>query len=258
MEISIIINTYNASKHLREVVKSAQGFNETIICDMESTDDTVAIAKELGCKVVIFPKNNCTIVEPARNFAISQAKGPWVLVVDADEIIPPQLKEYLYQRIKQPNCPSGLYIPRKNYFMGTFMRCFYPDHLLRFFKKEGTVWPPIIHSIPLVQGDIERIPAKREELALIHLADDSVTEIIRKFNDYTDNEIERKKHKNYGVAALFHRPFVRFFKAYIIKGGIKDGKEGFIRAMLDGYYQFLMVSKIIEQRKKDNKKKQLQ
>ena len=103
MEISIIINTYNASKHLREVVKSAQGFNETIICDMESTDDTVAIAKELGCKVVIFPKNNCTIVEPARNFAISQAKGPWVLVVDADEIIPPQLKEYLYQRIKQPN-----------------------------------------------------------------------------------------------------------------------------------------------------------
>ena len=142
--------------------------------------------------------------------------------------------------------------------MGTFMRCFYPDHLLRFFKKEGTVWPPIIHSIPLVQGDIERIPAKREELALIHLADDSVTEIIRKFNDYTDNEIERKKHKNYGVAALFHRPFVRFFKAYIIKGGIKDGKEGFIRAMLDGYYQFLMVSKIIEQRKKDNKKKQLQ
>ena len=258
MEISIIINTYNASKHLREVVKSAQGFNETIICDMESTDDTVAIAKELGCKVVIFPKNNCTIVEPARNFAISQAKGPWVLVVDADEIIPPQLKEYLYQRIKQPNCPSGLYIPRKNYFMGTFMRCFYPDHLLRFFKKEGTVWPPTIHSIPLVQGDIERIPAKREELALIHLADDSVTEIIRKFNDYTDNEVERKKHKNYGVAALFHRPFVRFFKAYIIKGGIKDGKEGFIRAMLDGYYQFLMVSKIIEQRKKDSKKKQLQ
>lgn len=250
MKISVIINTYNAEKHLEQVLEAVKDFDEIIVCDMESTDSTIEIAQKYQTRIITFPKGEYNIVEPARDFAIQHASSPWVLVVDADEIVTPDLKDYLYSKIKEPNCPSGMYIPRKNYFMGRFMHCHYPDHILRFFKKEGTVWPPIIHVSPIVQGTLYHIPPRKQELAFIHLANDSVSDIVRKTNQYTLNEIEKKKNKKYSILAFLYRPFFRFFKAYILKGGIRDGKAGFIKSCLEGYYQFIMLAKIIENNSK--------
>ncbi len=244
--ISVVINTYNAERFLRQVLDTAKEFDEIVICDMESTDNTLQIAKEYNCKIVKFEKGNHHSAEPARTFAIQSASNYWVLVVDADELIPDDLRLYLYDRIKEANCPAGIYIPRKNYFMGKFMHCHYPDYLLRFFKKEGTVWPPFVHTFPIVQGRLEKIPREKQNLAFIHLANDGVKDILKKTNEYTENEIEKKKDKNYGIMHLFYRPFFRFFKAYFLKGGFKDGKAGFIKAILEGLYQVVMISKIIE------------
>lgn len=249
-QISVVINTYNAEKFLREVLDSARDFDEIVICDMESSDQTLDIAKEYGCKIVRFEKGNHHSAEPARTFAIQSASNDWVLVVDADELIPKDLRDYLYKRIQEDNCPSGIYIPRKNYFMGRFMHCHYPDYLLRFFQREGTVWPPYVHTFPTVNGRLEKIPRQYSNMAFIHLANDSIKDILKKTNEYTENEIEKKKDKHYAVLALLYRPFFRFFKAYILKGGIRDGKEGFIRACLEGHYQFIMLSKIQENKKK--------
>lgn len=247
-KISVVINTYNAEKFLNRVLDSVKDFDEIVVCDMESTDNTVAIAKEYGCKVVVFPKGDCTIVEPARNFAIQSATMKWVLVLDADELVTPELKEYLYEHISHKDASHGLWIPRKNYFMGRFMHCFYPDYILRFFIKDGAEWPSYIHSVPIIKGQINKIPAKRKELAFIHLANDNLRSRIDKTNLYTENEVEKRKHKNYGMAALIHRPFFRFFKAYILKGGIRDGKAGFICACYEAIYQFIAVTKIIEKK----------
>lgn len=247
-KISVVINTYNAEKFLKRVLDSVKDFDEIVVCDMESTDNTVAIAKEYGCKVVVFPKGDCTIVEPARNFAIQSATMKWVLVLDADELVTPELKEYLYEHISHEDAAEGLWIPRKNYFMGRFMHCFYPDYILRFFIKDGAEWPSYIHSVPIIKGQINKIPAKRKELAFIHLANDNLRSRIDKTNLYTENEVEKRKHKNYGMAALIHRPFFRFFKAYILKGGIRDGKAGFICACYEAIYQFIAVTKIIEKK----------
>lgn len=250
MKISVIINTYNAEKHLEQVLEAVKDFDEIIVCDMESTDSTIEIAQKYQTRIITFPKGEYNIVEPARDFAIQHASCPWILVVDADEIVTPDLKDYLYSKIKEPNCPSGMFIPRKNYFMGRFMHCHYPDYILRFFKKEGTVWPPIIHVSPIVQGTLYHIPPRKQELAFIHLANDSVSDIVRKTNQYTLNEIQKKKNKKYSILAFLYRPFFRFFKAYILKGGIRDGKAGFIKSCLEGYYQFIMLAKIIENNSK--------
>lgn len=245
-KISVVINTYNASCHLARVLDSVKDFDEIVICDMESTDDTLEIAGRYGCKVVTFPKGDLQICEPARQTAIEAASCKWVLVVDADELVTPQLKDYLYESIAREDAPKGLWIPRKNYFMGRFMHCFYPDYLLRFFVKEGTVWPPYIHVSPVVDGKTERIPASREDLAFVHLANDSIRSRIDKTNQYTEGEVAKKKGKHYGMMALLWRPFFRFFKAYILKGGIRDGKAGFICACYEGIYQFVAVSKMME------------
>lgn len=246
--ISVVINTYNAEQHLERVLQSVDGFDEILVCDMESTDKTIAIAQKHNCKIITFPKGDISIVEPARQFAIDAASYPWVLVVDADELITPELKKHLYSIIQKANCPDGVSIPRKNYFMGRFMHSTYPDYILRFFKKEKVQWPPIIHTSPIVKGNIHKIPRNEKDKAFIHLANDTITDIIRKNNTYSNYEVIRRSNKKYSVAHLFLRPAFRVFKAYILKSGWKDGVPGLIYALLMGIYQFTIVAKIIEKR----------
>lgn len=249
-KISVVINTYNASKFLDRVLESVKSFDEIVVCDMESKDNTLEIAKKYNCKIVTFPKGSYVSAEPARTFAIQSASYKWVLVIDADELVPPELRDFLYKTIQEKDAPQGIYLPRKNYFMGQFMHCNYPDYILRFFVKKNTTWPPFVHTLPVVEGRTEHIPQKRKDLALIHLANDSVSTIINKANLYSENEIEKKAHKNYGIKALLLRPIFRFFKSYILKRGFRDGKRGFVYAYLEAIYQIIMVSKMIEKRNK--------
>lgn len=246
-KISVVINTYNAEKQLRPVLDALKDFDEVVICDMESTDSTVSMAKEYGCKVVTFEKKDITIVEPARNFAIQSASNEWVLVVDADEIVTDALRKYLYEQIAMPNPPDGIFIPRRNYFMGQFMHALYPDYILRFFRKSKTDWPPVIHVQPIVDGTVIRAP-KDKDLAFEHLANDTVSDRLRKTDTYTEYECIKKAHKHYGLWAFLTRPTHRFFKSYILKGGFRDGLPGFIYACLEATYQVVMMAKLLERK----------
>lgn len=246
MPISVVINTYNAEQRLRQVLDSVKDFDEIVICDMESTDSTLSIAHEFNCKIVTFPKNGINICEPARNTAIQSASNKWVLVIDADEVVTPQLRDYLYRLTTDANHPDGLYLPRMNHMFGLFVKSSYPDYQLRFFLKDTVDWPPVIHSTPHVEGRVDRIPKERQELALIHLADDPETKYIAKLNTYSDNEAVRRAGKKVTLAKLIFHPFFRFFKSYFMKGGFRLGKYGFIMACNDAIYKFLVLTKMVE------------
>ena len=122
--ISVVINTYNASCHLQQVLDTVKGFDEVVVCDMESTDDTLDIAKRNGCKIVVFPRGSYQICEPARQTAIDAASCKWVLVVDADELVTPALKQYLYSLIGKEDARLRLDVARKSRFVGGFMHSF--------------------------------------------------------------------------------------------------------------------------------------
>lgn len=244
MKISVAINTYNAEKHLQTVLESVKDFDEILICDMYSTDRTIEIAQAYGCKIIYH--ENTGYVEPARAFIIQSARYPWVLVLDADEVVPVKLKAYLYDLIEKDDCPAGVRIPLKNFFMGRFMRCTYPNYILRFLKKEGTVWPPYIHSQPTVQGKVYTIPKKHKDLAFIHLANDSVKTTLNKMNQYTENETKKRKDKKYGYGSLLGESVFRFFKLYLFKGACLDGKAGLTYAALSAFYKFTTIAKIWE------------
>lgn len=249
-KITIIINTYNASEHLTAVLDSVKDFDEVLICDMESTDNTLDIARSYGCRIITFPRGEHSIVEPARDFAIKNATNNWLLVVDADELVTPELKEYIEKCIKSEDCPAGLYIPRKNKFMGVYLQNNIHDYQLRFFKKEGTEWPPIIHCSPKINGRIERIPKRMSNVQLIHLADDTISQRLEKTNRYSDYEIKKRKDKHYGAAALLYRPFWRFFRCYFLQGDYKCGVRGFIHACMSGVDQFIILAKLFESKLK--------
>lgn len=244
-KISVVINTYNAADYLDKVLKTAKGFDEIVVCDMESTDDTLDIAERHGCNIVHFPKGNRTICEPARNFAIRSATHPWVLVVDADELIQPALLPYLREFVANPGEYAGLWIPRKNYVLHKFMRSSYPDYQLRFFRKEGSDWPHTIHSVPKIAGPVKKVAGARMDLALVHLSS-SVHQTLRRLNQYSDNEIERRKGESVTLLKLLYAPFFRFFKTYILKGSIRYGVVGMIQAQKNAIYKYMVLSKLYE------------
>lgn len=243
--ISVVINTYNAQKYLARVLETAKSFDEIVVCDMESTDDTIVIAQQFGCKIVTFPKGDCKSAEPARTFAIQSATSDWVLVVDADELIPEALHDYLYDFIQHPEDIRGLYIPRKNYTMNTFLPSSYPDYQLRFFIREGTEWPPYVHTFPTVQGKVSHLPKSRKDLAFRHL-DDSTHATIVRLNNYTENEVEKKSGKRVTLFKMVFSPLNRFFKLYFLKGGIFYGISGYVQAMRSAIYKFTVLCKLYE------------
>ncbi len=246
--ISAVVNTYNAQETLRSTLSSLCGqVDEIVLCDMQSTDDTLLIARDFGCKIITHPRQESDICESARNFAFSHATAEWVLVVDADEVVTHSLLEYLRGVAKQPNPPSGIYIPRKNHMLGVFTRSSYPDYQLRFFKRQDAYWPPTIHSKPIVSGRTEHIAASREDLAIVH-APDTMERIMEKWNRYSTFEATKRKSTGQTVSwsKMFFSPLFRFIKVYFLKGGFRYGKVGIVQAYQDAFYKLLVMAKMIE------------
>lgn len=246
-KISAIVHTYNASRTLEECLRALTVFDEILVVDMESTDDTCEIARRFGARVVVKPRGEYRIADVYRDFAIHAAENDWVIVVDADEIVPKALAEYFYAELERDDTPRAILIPIKNYFMGKWMRAYYPDYILRFFNREGAHWPPHIHSRPTVRGSKQYIPASRTDLAIIHLANENVAQTFDKMNRYTELEKERRR-ASYRPYKFFTEPAFRFFKSYILKGGFRDGMPGLIHAVHDAIYRFSILAKLEQER----------
>lgn len=251
-KISVVLNTFNAEKHLDKVLEAAKDFDEIVVCDMHSTDRTIEIAKKYNAKIVFHAP--CQICEPARNYAIQSAGNPWVFILDADEIVTKELREHLYHQIKEENPPAALRIPRKNFFMGRFMRCLYPDYVTRFAQRDKIDWPAEIHAQPILSGRVETIDSKREELALLHLAENTISDRLQKTDIYTSQEVTRRGAHAHSFLTLVLKPGSRFFHTYIQKKGFLDGKEGFIYASLNAIYKFVTLIKQEEKLKQEKEK----
>ena len=243
-KIAVVIHTLNAELYLERVLRSVKGFEQIVICDMESTDATLAIAERYGCKILTHPPAGCA--EPARNFAIQSADAEWVFVVDADELVPPALVAYLRAHIQKENPEEGVRIPRKNYFLGQWMHNDYPDYTCRFFRQDAVYWPPYVNTQPEIKGRVLTIPAARRDLAFIHLINPSVSLRLQKMDRYTDHEVERRKRERVSWFKLLFAPWFRFFKAYWMKGGFREGRAGYIHAKLQGMYKFATLAKLYE------------
>lgn len=112
--ISGIVHTYNAGRYLDACLSCLADVDEILVVDMESTDDTVEIARRHGARVIVKPRGEHRIAEAYRDFAIHAATHPWVLVVDADELVPQALIDYLRAQIDADPSPRGFQIPIKN------------------------------------------------------------------------------------------------------------------------------------------------
>lgn len=250
MKISAVINTYNASSQLEDALRSVVDFDEVVVCDMESTDNTRDIARRYGARVVTFPKGNINIVEPARDFAIHSASSEWVLVVDADEVVPGTLRKYLYDYIERPDAADALSIAFDSIFMDRTVTT-RPERHVRFFRKDKATWPPEIHSRVRIDGTTALAPASKE-LRIRHFDNPTVGARIAKLNRYSDNEVPKRLGKRYSTLSLLARPWFFFFKMLILKGAWRDGRRGIVRSYLEMMYQVALMGKHLEATQKSS------
>ena len=247
MSISVVIHTYNSEKYLEKCLESVKSVEEIVICDMYSTDKTIEIAQKYGAKIVYH--ENLGFADPARNFALAQATQDWILVLDSDEMVTPELLEYLreYMTNYKTNY-EVVYIPRKNILLGKVLWSWYPNPIMRFFKNGVVTFDEKVHCTPTAHGSVGEffIDPKRTELALIHYNYDSIEAFISRMNKYTSLELEKFGERNIKFSAklLFTRPLGEFFKRYLLKKGYKDGWHGFIFAVLMGVYKFVAIAKL--------------
>ena len=253
-KITALVHTYNADRCLDAVLASLVRFDELLVCDMGSTDRTLEICAAHHARVIVHEHTG--YVEPARNFAIQSAAHPWVMIVDADEILPDALVDYIYRFVEQADAGgySGLEVPKIEFFMGRGLRSSYPNYVTRLVRRDAVHWPETIHSMPVIDGKIGRVDGRHRSMAMLHYSNPSIEDRIEKINRYTDQEVARKAHKwKYRSWAMtWLSAAVRFVKGYVVKGGFLDGKAGFIYCRLEVFYKFAVLYKIWEYRAKQN------
>ena len=245
--ISVVINTYNAQRVLKECLSALDFADEIIICDMHSTDDTVKIAQEFGCKIIYHERAD--YAEIARNWAHSQISCDWLLVVDSDEIVPKELAKYLKDFTENKDGYTTLSFPIQDYVWGKPLNCMYRHSVKRFWKKGCAIYETHVHAgVKTLEGKDFKVNPKRKNLALKHYHVDSINSYLEKINRYTTLEQERFKEKNtkFSVLKLFIRPIYEFIKIYFLKKGFLDGMPGFIFAVLHAQYKFIQHAKLYE------------
>ena len=241
MKISVVINTLNEEKNIARTMESVKWADEIVVCDMYSEDKTVEVAKKLGAKIVRHKRIN--YVEPARNFAILKASGPWILVLDADEEIPDSLAKRLQEFAKKGIKSDFVEIPRKNIIFNKWMKAsmWWPDYQVRFFKKGSVVWGNKIHSKPETRGQGLQLPAE-EKWAVTHQNYQTIGQFIERMNRYTSIEAEELTKEGYKFdwRDLFRKPLSEFLSRFFANKGYEDGLHGLVLSSLQAF-SFMVV-----------------
>lgn len=241
MSLSVLILAKNEEKNIRDCIKSAQFADEVIIIDDYSTDQTVAIAQELGARVCQRAMDGNWGAQ--QNYAIDQATTNWIFFLDADERITEKLAQEVLSAVKE-NKLYAYEVPRMNYIMGKPLRHggWYPDygyHLVprQGVRVEGLVHPQFVHSYPV----------KKLYHPITHYTYSSWEHYFNKLNLYTKLAAEKNFNKGKRANFLFDivlRPHIAFLKMYILKSGWRDGKIGFIVAAFHFFYTMAKYVKL--------------
>lgn len=242
--VSVAIITKNEEKNIGEALESVKEFEEIVVVDAFSEDKTVDICRKYTDK--IFQIEWQGFAEQKQS-AIDRTTLPWVLILDADERVTESLKSEIREKIKT-NEVDGYYIPRKNYFLGKWIKHsgWWPDYTIRLFRKgKGKMENRSVHEKLLIDGKKDYMKE-----ALLHFTYQSIEDFIKKMQLYSSLsaiEISKKNISKYRLLLkMFFAPTFTFFKMFILRKGFLDGIRGFILAVLYGFYAFLKYAKAWE------------
>jgi glycosyltransferase involved in cell wall biosynthesis len=246
VKVSVLINTLNEEKNIKNCLESVKWANEIIIVDMHSDDKTVEIARDYTSH--IYMHERVGYADPARQFALDRATNEWILFVDADELIPVELKNALVQ-LAESGKYDAIQTPHRNYFFGHEMRGTgwgpLQDMHIRFFKKSMMKYTEQIHGFAQLSPNARVYSIKDPNIGFIHFNYKDVEHFLEKLNRYTTIEAKTylASQDNPSILRVFYRVLKEFFYRYIKQKGYKDGFIGFALAFLMCGYRMSIALK---------------
>jgi glycosyltransferase involved in cell wall biosynthesis len=240
-KISVIVITKNEENNISDCLKSVEWADEIIVVDSESNDKTLELAKQFTHKV--FTRKWEGYV-PQKRYALSLAKNEWVLSLDADERITPELKDEILKI--SPDNFSGFKIRRKNFLLKKeITSCGWEkDFQLRLIKKDKASFSDrLVHEKFIVDGEVGTL-----KYSMLHYTFSSITDYLNKINYYTSLKAQElfKKKKKVGAWTIFSHTISAFFAFYFIKRGFKDGIYGLIISFLHSVSTMMNYIKLWE------------
>lgn len=225
LKISAIVTTFNEEKNIENCLNSIKWADEILVIDSFSTDNTVALCEKFGARVL---QRKYNFAADQKNWAIPQAKHPWIILLDADEMASPnmadELKNILHTRPKH----TAFWVRRINYFLGKKVRfCGWQnDRVARFFHRDFNRY-----ENKMVHEELECTkPFGSLNSNIIHYTTNNIDHYTKKIERYAHNAAHTyiKENKKIGLFNLYLKPAFKFLNSYFLRGGILDGKTGWI------------------------------
>jgi glycosyltransferase involved in cell wall biosynthesis len=244
--VSATVITCNEEHNIADALKSLSWIDEIVVVDSGSRDETLEICRGFTDK--IFHRDWSGFVDQ-KNYAVEKASNDWILSLDADERVSPELRREIEAGMRGGFKASGYRIPRTAHFMGRWIRHgdWYPDYQLRLFDRRYGRWQGgRVHESVRIEG-----PAGKLKGEIHHFTYRNFSEYLRKLEAYST--LAASDYSQGGRKAtplmLLGKPLGVFIKAYLIKRGFMDGAAGFAVAVMGAVSVFFKYAKLYELKK---------
>ena len=244
LPFSLCVITRDAAPQLADCLASVPFAGETVVVDSGSSDDTVEIARARGARVI---DHGWPGFGAQKNFAVGQARHDWVLCLDADERLTPELAAAIRAALAAgdgPGAPAAYTMARRNRFLGRWLAHGegYPDWNLRLFDRRRARWTDDpVHEHVVADGPVARLAGD-----LLHASAESLDAYLAKQNRYTTLQAEamHARGERAGAAVLLLSPLARFFRFYVLKLGFLDGIPGLVHIAVGCFNSFVKYAKL--------------
>ena len=248
VKLTVTVITYNEADHIQHALESVAWADEIIVVDSGSTDGTVDLARPLATQVIV---RGWPGYSEQKNFAADSASNDWVLSIDADERVTPDLAAEIRALMSRGPEARGYRIKRVSRYLGRWIRTtdWFPDYQLRLYDRRAGRWNGLrIHeSFRLTDGSPARLQGE-----LHHHAYRDISHHLKKIDSYTtliaQQSYEQGRRTN--IVALALHPSFAFVRNYVLRRGVTDGAAGFVISGLNAYYVFLKLAKLWELQRK--------
>ena len=239
--LSVILITKNEAANIRACLESVAWADEIIVVDSGSTDDTVAIARQMGARVY---EHDWPGFGTQKNRALGYASKDWIFSIDADERVTPELRSEIETIIRTEHTSDAYIISRLSNYCGRFMRHsgWYPDLLPRLFKRgKARFSDDLVHERLIVEGATGELHG-----LLLHYAFDDLEGVLHKVNQYSSAgaQMMQRRGRQTSLTGAVLRGIWSFMRTYVLRGGFLDGREGFMLAVSNAegtYYRYLKL-----------------
>ena len=243
LPLSVAIITKNEEERLPDCLASVAFADDVVVVDAESHDRTPDIAKTAGARLFVEPWQG---FGAQKQFAIDQCKHLWVLVLDADERIPPETATEITALLNAEPDHAAYNLPRKNFFSGRWMRHagWWPDRVVRLFRTDlGKMSDHLVHESLQIDGSVGELLNP-----IVHLTNRNLQQTMDKVNHYSTAGAEEMfaRGETASIMKAVARGSWAFFYNYLFRLGFLDGGQGLVVSFTDGANKFLKYAKLTE------------